>query len=144
MDNNQREKSLNQWDNPVYKYEIVEPKDNPKESQILKTGIMAKFSLNNITQDIDYLKKRKTELEAQIDLEKAKIDNVLIRYDSVATMDEKLRIACSIYQISYETAKRYQEQLDEVNRQLDEEAKQLDDIKAQTGLSLEEPKEDGK
>lgn len=141
MDNNKsEEKFLNQWDNPVYKYEVVESKENPNESLILKTGIMSKFSINNIIQDVEYLKKRKIEFEAQIDLEKSKIDNVVNHYQDVPVMDEKLRIACSIYQISNETAKRYQEQLDIVNKQLDEEAKQLDEIKLQTGLAPDEIK----
>jgi hypothetical protein len=101
---------------------------------------MSKFSINNIIQDVEYLKKRKIEFEAQIDLEKSKIDNVVNHYQDVPVMDEKLRIACSIYQISNETAKRYQEQLDIVNKQLDEEAKQLDEIKLQTGLAPDEIK----
>ncbi len=140
MDKKQElDKLLQQWDKPDYKYIIAEPKDNPRDTLILKTGLSSKFSLNDILRDIEVCKKRKIELETQIDLEKAKIDNVLSHYPETEKTDEKSRIAISIYQISSETLKRYQEQLKGVNEMLDEEAKQIDDIASQVGIKIDEP-----
>jgi hypothetical protein len=131
---------LEDLESQPYKYFIAEKKDDEKESLILKTGITSKFSLNDVLADIESLKKRKTEFEAKIDYEQAKIDNVMVRYSEVKDMDEKIRIACSIYQISNEVIKRTKVMLDMVNKQLDEEAKQIDDIAEQVGIKLEEEK----
>mgnify|MGYP001446282693 CR=1 FL=1 len=145
MDKKQElEQLLSQWDKPDYKYFIAEPKENPKDTLILKTGLTSKFSLNDVLRDMEAIKKRKIELEAQIDLEKAKIDNVKSHYPEVEQTDEKIRIAHSIYQISTESIKRFNEQLKSVNDVLDEEAKQIDEIAKQTGITIEPKKEDGK
>lgn len=139
MKNKQLGKDLNKFN-----YQIKESKDNSDDSIIRKVGIQevfAEFSINDIKRDIQSLNKNKKEQEAKRDFEQAKIENVKARYEHIAKMDEKDRIAASIFQISTESVRVCDKYISAIEEQLDKYAKEIEEITKQTGLCPKEIKQ---
>ena len=125
-----------------YKYQIKEKASNPEDSVILKTGIeevKAEFSFNDINKDITTLNKKKLELEGKIKVETAKIQNVKDYHPETEKMDEKARIAASIYQISTEEVRIAEKYLEAIKERLDLYAKEMEEISRQTGIEIQCP-----
>lgn len=126
-----------------YEYKIKEQKDDPYECLILKEGLTAEFTLNDVKKDIEVLNKRKTELEAKKKIPAALIENVKKEYaEVIEKTDEKSRIAIFIYEKAMMEIKGAQELIDMVDKQLDSYGAEIDDICQKTGLKLDVKKDD--
>jgi hypothetical protein len=123
-----------------FKYTIKQVNDNPQESLIEKEGVWrgkVEFTVSGIKKDMEALKKRKLEVSAKIDLDKAQAKNVTNHYPDIEKMDKKTRIAVFLYEQATTEAEMLEKGLVGINNSLDECVKELEEIKNQTGIQYE-------
>lgn len=123
------------------KYEIIEKADQPGASKILKTGLTAEFTLDDIDRDIHYLEKKKLELTSQIAIEEAKMKNIDGTNPEIGAMDEHMRQVIYLYERSFAFSKVGKEKVEEIDKQLEDYKAELMAIVLQTGLVLTEKHE---
>ena len=116
------------------KYEVIEPAENPGDTKIKKSGLTAEFTMNDIDRDRQLLEKKKTELDAQIGIEEAKMQNIDRTNPEVGQMSAEMRQVIYIYERAYAFCKVGKEKVGEINNMLETYKHELLDIALQTGL----------
>lgn len=128
----------------VFAYKIKQKNKNPYDSLIIKTGLTAEFTINDIRNEIDALNKRKIEIEAKKGISDATIKNIK-EHDKTGVINkisEKERIAIFLYEKAMIEIKAADELVKEINNQLDSYGAEIEDICKQTKLKIEVPKND--
>lgn len=114
----------------------VKPGQEGTESVIVKSGHEVEFKMGEVRDHMEKVKTLRKELEAQIELEKAKQVNVEGHHAVVQGLTEEDLAAVSIYYASKGIQKKSEEKLKEVVALLAEYDAELLEIKEQTGFEL--------
>jgi len=112
------------------------------DSKIVKEGYFkskATFSINDILNDIERLRKKKIELEAENNLKRAAMENIINHYPEVKSLADKMKIAVFLWQEAKGRIDINNENLTAINEVLDNYAKEIDEIAKQTGIKLHKP-----
>jgi hypothetical protein len=120
-------------------YEVIEKTEDPGESKILKSGLTAEFTLNDITRDVQYLQKKKEELESQIGVEAARMTNIDGTNPEIGQMDERMRQVIYLYERAFAFCKVGKEKVAEIDAQMKSYREELMQIVMQTGLAITKP-----
>lgn len=119
------------------KYSVLEPKEDKSKTVILKEGITATFTIQDIADNHKYLLGKKKELEAETRVNEAGKQNILNTHPKVAKMDEKMLIACAAY---YQFKNKVNDNLDtlkKIDEQLNIDKEELIEIAKQVGLQTQ-------
>lgn len=122
------------------KYEVIEKAENELDSVLTKTGHSDKFTMRNVQDNIEALRKLKIELEGKLAIDKATMDNIERNHPVVKGFDEAQLLAIYMYGNAKKNLAPYQAKLDEVEKALAEVPQELAEITKQTGLILIERK----
>lgn len=117
-------------------YTLVPNEENPEDQKISRVGHVQEFTVSTIHNDYLKFDKAEKELNAQIELEKAKMQNVINFHPQVADISEEDRVAIHLYQEAYAMMKRCEAALDQYKEAREEEDQVRADIEAQTGLKI--------
>ena len=118
----------------AYKYKVLEGKG--KTAKIQKSGLKHEFNVSDIYEDLERIKKFRREKTAQIDVELAKIENVLRNHPKVGELNDVELGGAFIVQQSKIMIKAIEDKFKELT---DLEAEYLSDlakIKKQTGIKF--------
>lgn len=101
-----------------------------------QTGAVHTFTSEQLKKSAEALKKKRTEVTAQRDFEKAKMDNVSTHHPHVLELTDEQANAISVYyqsKIKYEECLEIEKELDNADKRF---AEDLESIKEQTGFEL--------
>lgn len=122
----------------MHKYKIIEEKENFKDSVIEKTGIKIKITLGDMEKQEAEVKKMKTQLEAQLELDKAQVTNCEVNYPGIeeATEEEEKRaIALTLRKGNLNEIAIIEKKLAEIEEALKDYEEEIVEIKKQTGIN---------
>lgn len=121
---------------PKYTYKILkEDKEDFKNSEILKKGITATFSVYELERIEKEVKKQLTEAQAQYNLEAAKMDNIERNHPYVKELDEEKLFTIHMYQEAKTKYKKYKEFYDKGNMDLKIYQNEMTDMYTQLGVT---------
>lgn len=120
-------------------YEILEKKENPNETVIRKTGMVADFTMGEIAVDMELLQRKRLELEGQLKVEAARLVNIDNTNPEIGAMSEEMRQVIYIYAKSFAFVKVAKDKMAEIDEQIKEYRQEAIKIALETGLSLEGP-----
>jgi hypothetical protein len=129
-----------------YKYEAIgdfEDGKQPGDVKIRKSGLTAEFTMNDIDRDIQLLEKKKTELDAQIKIEDAKMQNIDRTNPEVGQMSPEMRQVVYLYERAYAFCKVGKEKVEEIDKMIADYKHELMDIALQTGILTTKTDEQG-
>ena len=109
-------------------YTIKETNENPKLAVITRPGKEVVFTLEEVEQHVEKLKKLKTECEGTIEIAESKMKNIQDHHPDVVAMNPETRFAAYLYEQFRLQSDPYKEKLDEVNRALAEYDEDLAEI----------------
>lgn len=121
-----------------FKYQVVEPNDNPLEAVIEKTGGSHTFTLIDVQNNLVMAKQKMKELTSMIGVAKAKMENVKGTHPHIAEMSLEDLAAAFIYREAMGTVNEAEKQLKIWEDAFNEDSAQLDEALKQTGLTLPE------
>ncbi len=98
----------------MHTYKIVEKNENPKQNVIEKTGITARFTLEEIEQAEKANAKSITELKAMMNHRDAVMKNVVVHHPNVLTISEEDRYAVHMFQEAFAFNKQAEVKLKEL------------------------------
>ena len=104
---------------------------------IEKTNFSSEFRLEDVKAYIEKLKRTKQELEGQIKLEQAKIDNVVSFHPEVLDLAPEKKTAVVIIEKSKELKEVCEKKLEEIETAFKQYREDLNEVKEQTGLSVD-------
>lgn len=107
-----------------------------EELVVVKRGHEVEFKMSDVKAHVEKMKTLRKELEAQVELERAKQQNVEDHHPIVGGMTDEEMAAVSIYYASKGIQKKSEEKLQDVVKLLMEYGDELLEINAQTGLTL--------
>ena len=107
-----------------------------QEQRIEKHGHVFDFSLSEVKAHMEKLAKARKELESQIELEKAKQQNVEAHHEIVHIITDEQMAAVSIYYASKGILKKCEERLNDILGAQKEYEEDIAEIEKQTGLTL--------
>jgi hypothetical protein len=84
----------------MFSYRLVKPSANYREAVIEKGGITAEFTLLEVEQMQERNRKALMELQGQLKIEEAKIDNINRHYPAVKDMPGVILTAAALYKES--------------------------------------------
>ena len=125
-----------------YKFTLKKGKENDKLDDLNKTG---EITLQRAKDNIEQLKKSRTEIESKIDFEDAKLRNVLQHHKRLTTKkisqltEQDIQIIY-IYAMSFVSKKAAEIKLKEINQALTDISEDTQEILNQTGLKLKDEK----
>lgn len=117
-------------------YKIKKKSNNPAEVLFEKSGFTQELTLGDLDYNISYNQKSRKEVEAQVNLEKAKIKNVLETNPEVEKMSKKHRIAAYIYERSNSIIEVGEQKLKQLDEAIQADKREMADISKQTGIVL--------
>lgn len=120
---------------PIYKVKTQEE----KETTLSKSDFELDFTVESIESHIQYLVKRKAELEGQMKIEKAKMTNYTDNHPYILERTPEERNAIALYDVAETMYKACEEGLEKVMEQFAGYAIELEDIKKQTGIEIKLP-----
>jgi hypothetical protein len=129
-----------------YKYEAIEDFEDGKQTgdvKIRKSGLTAEFTMNDIDRDIQLLEKKKLELDSQIKIEDAKMQNIDRTNPEVGQMSPEMRQVVYIYERAYAFCKVGKEKVEEIDKMIADYKHELMDIALQTGILTTKTDEQG-
>jgi seryl-tRNA synthetase len=112
--------NLDEIDFPALNQRIIE-----------KHGGVTKFTLSDLTSNIEAIEKLKIEVDAKIKHEEAVIENIKHFHPHIVEMSEQDLLTAWMYKESTGNHKMYSEKMEEVNSALNEDKDQLKEILAQ-------------
>lgn len=121
------------------KYQIKKKSKAVLETVIKMSEVEVERTVGDILYDDIYNKKRLTEMESMVRIEKAKIENILKSTPEVKALSKKLLVAAFLYYQSYVPIKEGNEKIKELNIALKNSAKDRKEIKRQTGFDFDQP-----
>lgn len=125
----------------MIEYKIQQTENKPasvRDTVIEKHNGVITFTLGQLESSQRQLHKLERELQAQADLDGAKMTNIEEHHPFVKDLSEEDRFTVALYHDSAVRKAQVEEKLKQVRDAITEEEKALSDIKEQTGLSLEE------
>lgn len=117
------------------KYQIKSQEEG--KTMIEKSDFTSEFRLEDVKAYIDKLKRTKQELEAQVKLEQAKIDNVKEFHAEVLDLPEEKKTAIVIVGRAKELKETCEKKLEEIEIAFKQYREDLNEVKEQTGLSVD-------
>lgn len=102
--------------------------ENVQDSKIEKTGHKIYFSMSEVEAHEKKLGKVLVELEAQVKLEEAKVENIKEHHPYVLDLDDEKLFAVSMYQECKNNVKMGTEKVEEIKKQLQEYADEKAEI----------------
>ncbi len=123
-----------------YKYSVVEKSDNPEENIILQTGLTLKFTLGDITKEVELYNKRKQEIEAKKKISEAVMENIKTNnpgiVEEMKKLGERTVKGIFIYEKANIEVNASNELLKEIDKAIEGNGKELEEIVRQTGIKL--------
>lgn len=120
----------------IISYRVVDEKENPAESVIQKTGMVAEFTLGDINRDLMLLAKKKDELESQIAVEDARCKNIDRTNPEIGEMSEEMRQIIFIYERAFAFVKIARQKVEEIKAQEKSYREEVIKIQMETGMDL--------
>lgn len=117
-----------------FQYKVLEPQQDYKETVIEKSGIKATFTLAQVEAHQRDLEKLRSELEAQIKVDDATMQNVAHFHPTVAEMSDEDLVSAAIYQHSKKMVLDCTTKLDEVNKQIEDYKNETNKIMTELGF----------
>jgi len=117
-----------------FEYKIKQENDNLDEVVIEKNNITAEFTLGDINEEQEALKKYLKEFKANLDVKKAAIENIESFHPFVKDYDDKKLFTIALYQDNKVKAKQYEEGIAKFTKQLEESESEVLEIIKQIGL----------
>lgn len=118
-----------------YQYKLVGRKpEDYKEARILKTGLTAVFTINEIESSERSVEKRLKEVRGQLELERAKMANVERNHPFVLKMSEEDLFTAHLYMEAKAMVKGLEPEQTNLQTALTESAKEKDDIMRALGF----------
>ena len=117
------------------KYQIKSQEEG--KTMIEKSDFTSEFRLEDVKAYIEKLKRSKQELEAQVSLEQAKIDNVKEYHAEVFDLPEEKKTAIVIVEKAKELKEVCEKKLEEIEVAFKQYREDLNEVKEQTGLSVD-------
>jgi hypothetical protein len=121
----------------TYKYEVLEEAENPLETKLVKRSVDVEFTMQQMLDYENAADKQLIELIGKIDLEDAKMKNVVEHHDDaialVRDLDPIKQNAIHIWLKSKEIIDVYAPKRDELRKAIDEHKAEIKSIKEQTG-----------
>ena len=133
-----------------YKFKVKEKKEDDLETIIEESGMTADLTLRQVQDNLNRVKKMRTEMEAKAKLEEAKMINIVQNAHSdmsskrLEEMTEKDMQTAYIYANCFVMKKTAEEKLKQIQEALENIAQDCEEITKQTGLKFPEQKDDGK
>lgn len=125
-----------------YKYVVVEAKEDPNETIIEKQDISIRLTVNELESDRRRVDKIKAQIEGQMKIDEASLQNVITNHPFVveATEEEtKKAVALSLYNGIKNTIDEHKKKLEEIEALYKEHEEELQAIKEQTGIEINIP-----
>lgn len=119
-------------DKPVYK--VVSKHEMPELSKIEVSNITSEITLAGTLQSLEYNKKQIEAIEAELNIKKALITNVVTNYPEVTGIEEKMQIACHTYYEATRYVKIAEDKLVEFKKAQDALNEEVAEIEKQTGI----------
>lgn len=110
--------------------------DGQEDDTVIKQGHSVEFKMSDIKSHLEKLAKVKKELEAQRDLDAAKMENIKGFHPEIAELSPEKLVAAEIYSNAYNVHEQCVDKLAEIEKQEADYATELEVIKEQTGLSI--------
>ena len=85
---------------------------------IVKTGDVVEFTMRELEENISRLSKYELDVQAKIDNDKAKIENIEHFNPWIKKMTDEKKHACYLYFLSFLALKEFEPKLEEVKKQL--------------------------
>jgi len=127
---------------PIYKIKSSNKKD-PYQT-VIEVVEPSEFTFAQLRESKAKLEKAQTELDGQLKLERAKLENILKNYpkelENFARLKGEAQMACYIYVESSKKVKFCLEQLNHCKKAFKQHADELKEIKVQTGFEIVEEK----
>lgn len=119
-------------DKPVYK--VVSKHEMPELSKIEVSNITSEITLAGTLQSLEYNKKQIEAIEAELNIKKALITNVVTNYPEVTGIEEKMQIACHTYYEATRYVKIAEDKLEEFKKAQEALKEEVAEIEKQTGI----------
>jgi len=124
-----------------YKYQIIKEATDNQKSQIRKSGVTIDFTMEQVAEHYNNLKKVQKELKSKLSYEKAKLSNIVEHNPIVNKItDEKEKLAIFMAVEAETLIKKIQKDLEEYTQAIKEYDNELFEIEKQTGIALKEKK----
>lgn len=117
----------------AHKYKVIEGEG--KEAKIKKTGVSIEFSVYEALAEIEKIDKFKKEKLAQVDVETAKINNVLSYHPHVGDLTPEELNGAWIVKQSKAMIEAIENKMKELESFREELATDLEEVKKQTGIN---------
>lgn len=127
-----------------YKIKEGDQSVNPLDVVIVKTGGTVEFTVGKINADVEYLQKSKKEIESQIGINKATMENVKKTHPHIAEMSNEDLTAAYLYREAMGVVTAGTEKVAEIDAQLEDYKNVKAEISKQTGLVIEQKNEEKK
>jgi len=118
----------------MYKYNVIEKKEDSKESVIEKSGVTIKITLGDMEAQYKRVLKLKEQLEAQKLVDEAQVTNCETNYpdiENVTEEDEKRAIAITLRKGNLQELKEIEAKLKEIDEACVEYVEEIAEIKNQ-------------
>lgn len=125
-------------------YSIKESNEDPKKSLITKSGIEVDFTLESINTNKAYLDKRKKELEAELKVSQATMENIKRTHPHIADMKLEDLTAAYLYRDASGTADAAHNKIVDIERAFSDYDSEKSEIEKQTGIKIDVPVEKSK
>lgn len=127
---------LRERENEDIHYRIIKEASKPENVLIQKTGMVSEFTIGDILRDQQLLQKKKEELEAQIAIEEARMQNIDRSNPKIGKMSEEMRQVVFIYERAFAFSKVGRQKVEEIKNQLKEYREETLRIALETGLGV--------
>lgn len=121
----------------TYSYEIVEEKENPLETKLVKRNVDVEFTMQEMLDYENAADRQALEIQKQLDLEEAKQKNVEEHHGDaislVSELDPIKQQAILIWLKAKEKIDVYGPKRDDLKKAIDEHKAEIAVIKEQTG-----------
>jgi hypothetical protein len=121
-------------------YKVKEVALDPLDSLIEKSGGTVEFTVRKINDDIVYLNKAQKEVDGQVRISKATMENVKRTHPHIAEMKPEDLTAAYLYREALGVVTAGEEKLKQIEAQLKDYAEVKVEIEKQTELKLSESK----
>jgi hypothetical protein len=124
----------------MIEYKVKEIALDPLDSLIVKTGGEVSFTVRKIDQDVIYLNKAEKEVDGQVRIAKATMENVKRTHPHIAEMKQEDLTAAYLYREALGVVTAGEEKLKQIQAQIKDYAEVKVEIEKQTGIKLSESK----
>lgn len=120
--------------NDILKYEVISKHEVPELSTIKISGISNEITLADTLKSIEDNAKGMKQIESEVSLKKAVMQNIINNHPEVKTIRPKLRVACGMFYEAERFVQFAEEKLKEFNDAQDNLNEEVKQIELQTGI----------